>query len=181
MYFLDVAWSLTMDDFKCQSLNRANDFYHPPVRLLNPQLASYFLLPYLPLGTRLLSRNFLDPACLSERGWSVFPPCRKAVPIHPHSRISGCDTISLLRVLEAIGLINDDGVFAIPELKQCRSLWLRILRFNLCWRKGNVPALPTNSFSLPDIPTAEVVFANETKVADYCRTALQLSNCFVDL
>ena len=82
---------------------------------------------------------------------------------------------------ENLVLLNDDGELAILELKQCRSLRLRTLRFNLRWREVNRSARPTNGLLFPDIPIAEVTLADEAKVADDCRTALRMSDCLVNL
>ncbi len=76
--------------------------------------------------------------------------------------------IPLLRILEHIALLNDDGELAVLELKQCRFLRLRILWFNLWWKEVNLSAFPTNSFSFPDIPKAEVTFADQAKISDNC-------------
>jgi len=78
-------------------------------------------------------------------------------------------------------LIEKDGKLTVLELEQGGSLRFGFLQFNLGGRRvGDCPALPTDRFSLFDIPMAEVPLADEAKVTDDCRTILDLSNCFVD-
>ena len=90
-------------------------------------------------------------------------------------------TISLSKVLETIELVHDNGELAIPELKQRRFLRLRILWFDLRKWEVNLPASPTDTFSFPDIPIAQVTSANKAKVSDDCRITLYSSDRFVDL
>jgi hypothetical protein len=88
--------------------------------------------------------------------------------------------MSLLRKLKNVALLDDDGKLTVLELKQRRFLRPRILQLNLRWREVNLPALPTNGLLLPDVPTAEVALADETKVPDGRRSPLNLSNCLKD-
>ena len=80
-------------------------------------------------------------------------------------------------------LLNDDGKLTIPELKQSRFLrdLLRTLDFNLRRNKVNVPTLPTNGFSIPNIPITEITLTDKAKVADDRWTPLHFSDCLVNL